>query len=92
MNERQIKEVAMRHQDCIQPPYDAMMDMDGFGVICTFARTFGGSTVYIPSLRSIFGPCLDKDMLEMYSKGVTVRELVKTYGYSETHVRNLVKR
>jgi len=67
-----------------------MMEMDGFGAICTFSRTFSGTNVYVPSLRTIFSQCLEKDMLQHYD-GANIRELVQKYGFSERHVRDLVK-
>ena len=91
MDEHVVRQAAKRYQDCILPPYDMMMDMDGFDAICTFSRTFSGTNVYVPSLRTIFGQCLEKDMLERYN-GTNIRELVRKYGFSERHVRELVKR
>ena len=91
MNDNLLKEVAMRYQEHILPPYDAMIDMDGFEAICELVRNFGSSSVYVPSLRTIFGQCLELDMMEHYN-GTNVRELVKKYGYSEKFVRNLIKR
>ena len=91
MDERIVKKAARRYQDCILPPYDAMIDMDGFEAICAFSKTFSGTSVYVPRLRTIFGQCLEKDMLMNYN-GANVRELVQKYGFSERHVRDLLRR
>jgi len=91
MSERALREVAKRHQEHILPPYDAMMDMDGFEAICEFVRNFGSSNVYVPSLRTIFGHCFELDIMKHYN-GTNVRELVRKYGYSEKFVRNLIRR
>lgn len=91
MNERVIKEAAKRYQEYVLPPYDAMMDMDGFDAICEFSKHFSGTSVYIPKMRSIFGGCLERDMLRVWN-GVNMREIVQKYGYSERHVRELIKR
>ena len=91
MDERAVKHAAQRYQDCILPPYDTMMEMDGFDAICAFSRTFSGTSVYVPSLRTIFGQCIEKDILERYT-GANIRELVRKYGFSERHVRDLIKR
>ena len=90
MNERVLKQAAKRYQDFILPPYDSMMDMDGFDAICAFSKTFSGTSVYVPSLRTIFGQCLEKEMLNAWN-GANLRELVQKYGFSERHVRDLVK-
>ena len=90
MNEQVVKQAAYRYQDYILPPYNAMMEMDGFDAICAFSRTFSGTNIYVPSLRTIFSHCLEKDMLQHYN-GTNIRELVQKYGFSERYVRNLVK-
>jgi len=91
MDEKDIQQVAEKHRDYILSPYDSMMDMSGFEAICTFTKAFGGSTIYVPSLKTIFAQCIDKEMLSLYN-GKNVRELVRKYGYSERYVRNLIKK
>ena len=91
MNERIIRQVAMQYPDLILPPYDAIMDMDGFDAVCAFSRTFSGTSVYVPSLRTIFGKCIEKSIIEQYN-GTNVREMVQKYGYSERHVRDILLR
>jgi len=90
MNEQVVKQAAHRYRGYVLPPYDTMMEMDGFGAICAFSRTFSGTNVYVPSLRTIFSQCLEKDMLLHYD-GANIRELVQKYGFSERYVRDLVK-
>ena len=91
MDKKFLKEVAIKYKGLIQPPYDLMMDLEGFDTICAFADSFGGSSVYVPSLRTIFSECLEKDMLEQYN-GANVRYLVRKYGFTERHIRDLLKR
>ena len=91
MNEHVVKQAAHRYQGYILSPYDTMMDTDGFGAICAFSRTFSGTSIYVPSLRTIFSQCLEKDMLQHYN-GTNIRELVQKYGFSERHVRNVVRK
>ena len=89
MNEEVLKEIAKKHKDLILPPYDEMMEMDGFEAICAFSKTFGGASIYVPKLRTIFKQCINKEMLEQYV-GANIRELVQKYGFSERYVRNLI--
>ena len=91
MDERVVKQAAKMYQEYILPPYDVMMDMDGFDAICAFSQTFSGTSVYVPSMRTIFGQCLEQDMLRVWN-GKNLRELVRKYGYSERHVRELLRR
>ena len=90
MDEKFLKHVARLYPDSIMPPYDAIIDMDGFDAICTFSKSFSGGSVYIPRLRTIFGQCLEKDMIAN-SKYSTVRELMRKYDFSERHVRNILR-
>ena len=91
MNTSAVKQAAERYREYILPPYDAMMDMDGFDAICAFSHTFSGTSVYVPRLRTIFCECLEQDILRLYN-GNNVRELVQRYGFSERYIRNLVRR
>jgi len=91
MDEKELKATAKKHKHLIMPPYNGMVELDGFEAICAFSKAFSGTTVYVPSLRRIFGQCLDMDMLEHYTR-TNVRELVQKYGYSERYVRDLVRR
>jgi len=90
MKENVLEQAAKRYHEDILPPYDTMMDMEGFDAICAFSRTFSGTSVYVPSLRTIFGVCLEKDILQRYN-GANIRDLVQMYGFSERHVRHLLK-
>ena len=90
MNENILRQAARRHQEYILPPYDAIMDMDGFDAICAFSQTFSGTSVYVPRLRTIFGQCLEREIQRNYN-GTNVRELVQKYGYSERHIRNIIR-
>ena len=91
MNERIVKQAAQKYNDFILPPYNLMMEMDGFEAICSFSRTFSGTSVYVPSLRTIFGQCLEKEILSQYN-GTNIRELVQKFGFSERHVRDLIRK
>ena len=90
MNEKMLRTVAKRHQDYILHPYREIMDMDGFDAICAFSKEFSGGNVYVPSLRAIFKSCINQEILEQHN-GKNVRELVKTYGFSERYIRNLLR-
>jgi len=91
MDKRAIKDAALRHQDLILQPFGKIMNMDGFDAIAEFARVFGGSNVYIPSIRTIFKECIEHDILYLYT-GKNLRELVKMYGFSERHIRNILSK
>lgn len=92
MNETILKNAADQYKECILPPFGEFMDMDGFDAICAFSKTFGGSSVYIPSVRTIFKQCIEQDMIRRYCrKRKNIHELVRAYGFSERHIRNVLK-
>ena len=90
MNQQVLKQAAERYQDYIISPYDVIMNLSGFEAICEFSRNFGGSSVYIPGLRTIFSDCIDQDIIDRYN-GRNIRELIQNYGYSENRIRRLIK-
>ena len=90
MNEHILKKVAVKYNEYILPPYDIIMEMDGFDAICTFSKHFSGTSVYVPSIRTIFRQCLEMEMLNNYN-GCNTKELVQNYGFSERHVRKLLQ-
>ena len=89
IDKKRIKELALRHKECIPAPYDKMMDMDGFEAICAFTYEFGGSGIYVPKLNTIFKQCLEKGIVSSFN-GKNTRELAKDYGVSERYIRNLI--
>jgi len=91
MDERAVRQAAERYPEEILPPYDGFMGLDGFDAICEFSRTFSGTSVYVPRIRTIFGACLEREILSQYN-GANLREMVRKYGYSDRHVRELIKR
>ena len=93
MDKKIMRVAAKKYQDHILSPLGFLMDVectDGFDAICAISKEFGGSTIYIPTLRSIFKSCIEQDILHSGNeKGV--RELMQDYGYGERHIRNLLR-
>ena len=85
-----IRQAAMRHPTSIPPPYDEIMGLEGFDAIYTLCETLGGSTVYIPSARKMFMECLTKEAMAEFT-GYNYAGLAKKYGFSERHLRRLLK-
>jgi len=85
-----LKDVAFRHKEHILFPYSTMVDMSGFDAIYTFAQEFGGSSIYVPNLRTIFKNCIEKEIATQL-KSKNARELAKLYNFSERHIRNLMQ-
>lgn len=84
-----IRESAMLHPTFILPPYDEIINLNGFEAICAFSYAFSGSSVYVPTLRTIFKQCIEQELCSRYN-GKNIRTLAKDYGLSERHIRNLI--
>lgn len=90
MDKKLLKEAAIIHKNLILSPYDKIIDInDGFDVICELTNEFGGSSLYIPNLRTIFKQCIEQEICNRYN-GKNIRKLVKEYGFSERHIRKLI--
>ena len=91
MEKEIIKEAAKRHKELVIPPYNAILDMDGFDAICAFSENFNGASVYVPRLRTIFAGCLEQYVINEWNGG-NIRDLINKTGFTERHIRNLLKR
>lgn len=86
-----LKKAVKRRPDRILQPFDQLINKVGFDAVCAFSDTFSGTSVYIPQLNKIFGQCLESYVVEEFD-GSNLLELVQHTGFSERHVRNLLKR
>ena len=86
MNKSILREAALRHPSKIMQPYDSIINFDGFDAILAFSASLGGLTVYVPSLRTIFGGCLEAEAKREF-KGSNFTELSRKYGFTERHLR-----
>jgi len=91
METTQLKRIAYRRKECVKMPYDAMLDVDGYDALEIFTGYFGGMNVYVPSMRTIFADCIEQEILAEHSR-LSMRELVGKYGYSERHIREMIRR
>jgi len=91
MDKSVLRHAAMLHPLEIMRPYDRIMGLDGFDAIDAFTEHLGGLTVYIPSMRTIFGRCLEAEARKEF-KGSNYAALAKKYGFTERHLRRMFAR
>ena len=91
MDEKVLKLAASKYREHILPPFGDLLDLDGFDAICALTKNFGGSNIYIPTLRTIFKDCIELDIVYK-NNNKNLKELAQTYGFSERHIRNVLKR
>jgi Mor family transcriptional regulator len=73
----------------VRAPYDALLDLDGFGAVCAISELLGGQTVYIPSKYTIFRKCIEAAVIREFN-GTNTQRLARKYDVSERYIRRLV--
>jgi len=68
--------------------FEQLEDLIGAEAAWKIAEVFAGSTIYIP--KSILTNKNYFDIRRKYKEGATYRELSMEFGYSETHIRNII--
>lgn len=90
MNEHMVKNAVRLHRELVMPPYNEIVNMDGLDALFELGREFGGTSVYVPKLRTIFSQCIEKEILRLYN-GRNIHELAHSFDYSERHIRKLIQ-
>jgi len=73
-------------------PYNCLMgytNLDGVDAIYAIWENFGGTQMYVPSIRTIFSGCLEKEAVKEFN-GKNYAYLGRKYGFSEQHMRRLI--
>jgi len=91
MDKNLLKEVVSRHRALVMAPYDQLVTECGLDAVVAFSALFEGTKVYVPNIRTIFKACIEQDILNQPNHN-DVRTLAKRYGFSEQHIRTLIKR
>ena len=89
MNKSLLRQVALMHPEKIMPPYDALLQDNGFDAVYNFAEHFSGLTIYVPNIRTIFSGCLEHEARKEFN-GTNYNSLAKKYGFTERHIRRIV--
>jgi len=90
MDKALLRKIALNHPHDILRPYDMLIGLDGFDAICALSAQVGGFAVYIPATRTIFAKCLEHEARKEYN-GRNIAELARRYGYTERHMRRIIK-
>jgi len=90
MNKEILLKAATTHPDEIIEPYRSMFKLGGFEAIIALVELQGGSTVYVPSSRTIFSRCLEEAAKEEIGK-MDSRALARKYGFSDRHMKRMLK-
>ena len=90
MDKIAIRQAAVKYREYIPQPYEELMELnDGFEAICIITGKLGGNNIYVPSMRAIFGSCVEMDIKDRYN-GFNHQEIARIYGYNERYVRAIL--
>jgi len=68
--------------------FEQLEDLVGTEAAWKIAKVFAGSTIYIP--KSILTNKNYFDIRRKYRDGLSYRELALEFGYTESHIRNII--
>ena len=89
MDKAILKQAALKHPAELMQPYDSLLESVGVDAVLAFAEELGGSTVYVPSARTIFARCLELEAMREFN-GTNFTGLAKKYGFTERQIRRMV--
>ena len=72
--------------------YKEYIEIIGIDKLILLSKQFGGVPLYIPKVDNLFKLSKDKRVMEAYKKGISIKDIVKTYKISERTVYNLIKK
>jgi Mor family transcriptional regulator len=67
-----------------------MIKKYGLEAVFAICEFFGGHTVYVPSARTIFARCLEREAKSQFNGNV--KELSRKFGFTERHMRRMLNR
>ena len=76
MDKKAVIESALKYKDLVAHPFAEMMDMDGYEAVFALCLAYGGTSIYIPKCRGIFGQCMEREIQAQYN-GVNIKQLAR---------------
>lgn len=77
--------------DDFEEKYRRLAEILGAEKTIELSKEFGSTDFYIPSMKRLLKNHTFASIITDYSEGVSVRRLVKIYGYSQSTIYSLVK-
>lgn len=91
MNDLFLKNVVVNYTNEIMPPFDSIINIIGFNSLCVLAEKFGGTAIYIPTKKRLFGNCIARQIKSEFD-GSNYRELAIKYNFCERTIRNITRK
>lgn len=77
--------------DDFEEKYRRLVEILGVDKTIELSREFGSTDFYIPSMKRLLKNHTFASIITDYSEGVSVRRLVRKYGYSQATIYSLVR-
>ena len=77
-----------KNLDKIPSQFRYIVDIIGIEPLLVLCEKFGGSALYIPTLKRLFAECI-AEQIKYEFNGCNYRELAVKYGFCERTIRNI---
>jgi Mor family transcriptional regulator len=92
MKDEIIKKILLNgYNDKILYPFNNILDTAGYEALSSILEEFGGTSLYIPTKRTVFNICIKQQVKKEFN-GNNYRELAKKYEFSERSIRNIINK
>ncbi len=89
MNKKHLEPIVTHYNTELIQPFDTIYKFSGYDFLYELVSEFGGTTLYIPTKKRLFTPCVEKHILSEFD-GYNYKELARLYDLSEKKVRLMV--
>ena len=89
MTDAELKLIVEAYPEWIKYPFDDLYTHLGFERLHALSRAYGGTTLYIPTARRMFGKCLALHIRGAYD-GSNARHLAEQYGFCSKTIRAIL--
>jgi Mor family transcriptional regulator len=91
MQKEILHQAATRYPSALPEPFDTIMEQYGFDAVCNILDVLSGVSTYIPQKHTIFKRCLEKEVTSEFYSGSGYKTLARKYGFSERHIRRIIR-
>jgi Mor family transcriptional regulator len=64
----------------------------GIDVYIQFCNLYGGSNIYIPTIKTLNNSARKDDILGMFENGQTIKEIAREFNLSTNYIRYILKK
>lgn len=84
MNNIKLKDIPEQYLD--------LAEFLGIKTFISLTEFLGGSYIYIPTSKTFFNQIRNKEIKEMYEKGIDIKIISKKYNLSHNAIKKIIKK